>query len=145
MAIDVRALIGERGGAPIDAPAPGRYMTLGLLTSDELARLGLDEPHDWTLAADEIRHIIGRHGDQDREARMGQIAVSTDDLAVLPRALLAGEWREEGDTDTGMPAILHEYEQDGVRYLMVWEVRRRRRMVTLKSMRKRPAPGALRP
>ena len=145
--------LGSRNGAPISGPVEVQpYQTLGLLTTAELSRLrehpnvaGLDGPFDWTLAADEVRHIMRRHGDAKREAAMGQIAITAADFEVAGRALRAGGWIPDGQTDVGVPAIAHTFEEGGERYHLIWEIRTGRRMVVLKSMRKRPAPEAVRP
>lgn len=139
--------LGVRNGAPIEVAHVEPYQTLGLLTSDEMKRAGVEGLYDWALAADDVRHALRRHGDPATEARLGQVAVTTDDFGLAPIALRDGQWHLDGQTDIGRPAIVNEYTnpQTGVRYLMVWEVRSGRRMIVLKSMRKWPAPGAPRP
>jgi hypothetical protein len=140
--------LGVRNDAPIPGPVIVQpYQTLGLLTRDETQRAGVEGLWDWALAAEDIRHVWRRHGDPAREARLGQLAVTADDFSVVPQALLYGQWRPDGATDIGRPAILHDYTdaESGVRYVIVWEVRSGRRMIVLKSMRKWPAPGAERP
>ena len=123
------------------------YQTLGLLTSDEMRRAGVEGLYDWALAADDVRHAFRRHGDPATEARLGQLAVTADDFRLAAIALRDGQWRLDGTTDIGRPAIVLEYShpQSGIRYVMVWEVRAGRKMIVLKSMRKSPAPGAPRP
>ncbi|UBQ05904.1 hypothetical protein LCC91_01905 [Tepidimonas taiwanensis] len=123
------------------------YQTLGLLTSDEMRRAGVEGLYDWALAADDVRHAFRRHGDPATEARLGQLAVTADDFRLAAIALRDGQWRLDGTTDIGRPAIVLEYTdpQSGIRYVMVWEVRTGRKMIVLKSMRKWPAPGAPRP
>ena len=142
--IFAESALGVRNGAKAAPPAQ-QYQTLGLLTSDDLARAGIEGLYDWALSADEVRHVFRRHGDAQREESMGQIAVTADDYAKVTQALLDGQWKIDGRTDVGMPAITHDYIDGGVRYVFVWEVRTGRRMVVLKTMRKWPAPKAERP
>jgi len=136
-----------RGGQPVEGAHVEPYQTLGLLTSDEMMRAGVEGLYDWALAADDVRHTFRRHGDPATEARLGQLAVTADDFRLAAIALRDGQWRPDGTTDIGRPAIALEYThpQTRVRYLMVWEVRAGRKMIVLKSMRKWPAPGAPRP
>jgi hypothetical protein len=139
--------IGMRNGAPVTGAIVQQYQTLGLLTSDEMKRAGVEGLYDWTLAADDVRHAWQRHGDAATEARLGQLPVTAEDFRLAPVALRDGQWHLDGQTDLGLPAIMNEYTdpKTGVRYLMVWEVRSGRKMIVLKSMRKWPAPGAERP
>lgn len=124
------------------------YRTLGLLTQTEAERIaaitGVDvqrELYDWAVAANELRHIERRHGPAGIDAGMGQIAFTPDDYRLLPQAILGGDIETAGTTGNGAPAIAVLHQVDGVRYLWVFELRKGRRMVSLKSARKWPAPA----
>lgn len=131
-------------GKPVDP-----YRTMGLLTQAEAEAIagmtGVDavrrELYDWAVAADEVRHIERRHGADGIDAGMGQIAVTPEDYRLLPQAILDGGIEAAGTTDNGSPAIAVRHQADGVRYLWVFELRKGRRMVSLKSARKWPAPA----
>ena len=53
--------------------------------------------------------LFGRHGDPATEARLGQLAVTADDFRLAAIALRDGQWRLDGTTDIGRPAIVLEY------------------------------------
>ncbi|MCR6495156.1 hypothetical protein LJB71_02110 [Thermomonas sp. S9] len=135
--------------AVLEGRAAEPYRTMGLLTSAEAesiaAMTGVEalgrDLYDWAVAADEVRHIERRHGADGIDAGMGQVAVTSADYRLLPRAILDGAIEPMGTTDNGSPAIAVRHQVDGVRYLWVFEVRRGRRMVSLKSARKWPAPA----
>ncbi len=125
------------------------YRTMGLLTTAEAetiaAMTGVEairrEMYDWAIAADEVRHVERRHGADGIDAGMGQLPVSVTDYALLPRAILDGRLEAAGTTGNGSPAVSLHYQTDEARYLFVFEIRKGRRMVSLKSARKWPAPA----
>lgn len=141
--------LGQRNGAPIDAGPLPPYQTLGLLTEAEAARIaeltGVEaverELYDWTVPADEIRHVERRHGAAGIDAGMGQLPMSAQDYTLLPRAIREGHFEAEGTTENGAPAIALHFTHAGERYLWIFEVRKGRRMLAMKSARKWPAPA----
>ncbi|WP_119352929.1 phage minor head protein [Azohydromonas sediminis] len=130
------------------------YRTMGLLTQDEarqIARLtGVEavakELYDWAIERSSPLHIRDKHGDDAAEALRGQTAVTVDDYALLPQ-IIAGAARLDygGLSDIGRPVVLVVKTVEGVEYEAAFEVLPRRRMLALKSMRKRGRPPILRP
>jgi len=147
--------LGVRGGARIEGARVDPYQTLGLLTSAEaeiVARLtGIDatraELYDWTIDQYAPRHILNAHGDAATEAARGQRVPTAADYARITAVIAAPDrtWTDDGAT------VLQEKTfaaADGgeERMVLVWEALKKRRMLTLISMRiYRRNPRAQRP
>ena len=119
------------------------YQTLGLLTRQQSERIktpGGPETQGFDFALDRSAplHIFNQHGNVKAEARRGQRAVVAADYARLPEILNTPDvMRLDGQE------ILYEKIFGNERYVLVFDVIKKRRMVRLKSMRiiirKRPA------
>jgi hypothetical protein len=147
--------LGVRNGAPIEGARAEPYLTLGLLTgaeADTVARLtGIEalgrELYDWTVGQYAPRHILKEHGDASTEAARGQRVPTAEDYARIPAIIAAPDriWTDDGSS------VLMEKKfatADGgeERMLLVWEPLKKRRMLTLRSVRiYRRNPRAQRP
>ena len=136
--------VGERNGAPITGPViQGPYRTLGMLTSQQQRwfgeRLGEDlGGFDFTVSTRAVEHVIREHGDPEREARRGQIALRPVDFPQLLDVLSDPDDVQPGDEGN---IILIKRVGDG-RLSVVLRRLAGRRMLTLVTMWKqgRQAP-----
>ncbi|SFF27430.1 hypothetical protein SAMN04488120_101326 [Fontimonas thermophila] len=129
------------------------YRTMGLLTQAEAEAIagmtGVEalrrELYDWTVGQYAPLHVRTEHGDEATESARGQRAVTAADYARLPSVILEPDrrWVEDG----GATLLLDKwFEDEGERVVAAFAVQKKRRMVTLKSMRIiRRAPRAQRP
>lgn len=118
--------------------------TLGLLTADDVARLAtagltLDAGFDWAMDRSSVLHIFKRHGSDDVERLQGRRGVTADDYAHLPQIL--NTYGHDGqleistnETGTGHSAVVITSRVDGQRVQTVWELRKKNRRLTLKTM-----------
>lgn len=121
-------------------PAVEPFLTLGRLTSrqvNEVARLGIDAAgYDFNFEASGIAHILKEHSDLTRERLRGQRPVTPLDLALLPQ-LLDQPFTIEPGVPTRNPntrAVMFHIDRPGERWNAVFEVRRGRRMLALKTL-----------
>lgn len=126
------------GGGVEGALPPVR--TLGRLHSAQAQAVsdatGIDASgFDFTLAEDEIRHIMRRHGDDAAEALLGQRAVTAEDYARLPELLRIAQPVAAETSRTGRPVFTFTARIGGQRYEAVFEVRSGRKTLTLLSYR----------
>lgn len=133
-----RVLRGE--GTQVD-----RYRTLGLLTDTDVRQVQTihDQDtslYDFTLDASAVTHVNSTHGNQNVEAPRGQRAVTAEDYSVLGQLLNDGEPFEDAGTarGTGLPLVRRSFVFNGERYIAVFELRRKRRMLTLQTFYIRP-------
>lgn len=129
------------------------YRTMGILTQAEAEAIagmtGAEavrrEVYDWTVGQYAPLHVRSEHGDDATESARGQRAVTDADYARLPAVILEPDrrWVEDG----GATLLLEKlFEDEGERVVAAFAVQKKRRMVTLKSMRIiRRAPRAQRP
>lgn len=81
-------------------------------------------------------HIQGEHGDVGSEAPRGQVAVSAADYGLLPQILNAPDVIEpDGSSDVGRSVIRIIKTIAGRRYTAVFELRTKRKMLALQSLR----------
>ncbi|MEL7098281.1 MAG: phage minor head protein [Pseudomonadota bacterium] len=131
-----------------DAVQSGRdaqeLRTLGRITAAQRERLSamLDpdtRAYQYVLDQNGIRHIFANHGDARREAARGQLAISTEDIGLIPRILQSFDRAvQETDTRSMRPGIQLSAVVDGARYWLVLELGgKRRQHVKVKTMWKR--------
>jgi hypothetical protein len=147
--------LGMRGGQPIDGAIVQPYQTLGMLTSAEAETVAgltgaesvLRELYDWTIGQYAPRHILKEHGDAPTEAARGQRAPTAEDYARIPEIISAPDriWTDDGETVL-MEKRFTAADGSEERVVLVWDVLKKRRMLTLTSMRiYRRSPRAQRP
>ena len=128
---------GERNGAPITGPViQATYRTLGMLASGQQKRfgdlLGADlGGHDFTVSSPAIVHVFTKHGDPDREATLGQIAIRPADFPQLLELLQAPD---DAANDRGV-LLLEKTFPDG-RLVAAFRRIKNSRMLTLATLRK---------
>lgn len=84
------------------------------------------------------RHTLRRHGDAATEARRGQLAVTSDDLALMPQLLCEFDAVEPVDpTKQGTPQARFHKRLGTVEYEVFAEVRRTAKQIAFKTMLKR--------
>lgn len=90
-----------------------------------------------------VRHMIRRHGNPETEAKRGQIAVTVEDMALLPLIVSQYDSVEKGNDEPGkLPTIVYK-KRIGACYYFVEEIRSGRRKLAAKTIRKtQPAPSA---
>jgi hypothetical protein len=147
--------LGVRGGQPVEGAHVEPYQTLGLLTSAEAETVaGLTgaesvrrELYDWTIGQYAPRHILKEHGDASTEAARGQRAPTAEDYARIQEIISAPDriWTDDGETVL-MEKRFTTADGSEERVVLVWGVLKKRRMLTLTSMRiYRRSPRAQRP
>ncbi|WP_044008397.1 phage minor head protein [Leisingera methylohalidivorans] len=114
--------------------------TMGRLTLAHRQRvkelLGNDlENFHFTLDAPAVRHILSGHGAAS-EALRGQIPISAETYALLPRILNQPDAIEEaGQTRAGLPVVRLTRRIGAVTYTVALEIRgKKRRMLAVQSM-----------
>lgn len=129
-----------RGEAQTQLPA---YRTLGLLTkgdADQVRELKDLQVagYDYALDVSAVRHVEKNHG-SEKERTRGQLPVSAEDYAMLPRLLNEGGPLQDAGKSrtTNAPLVLRELAVDGIVYVAVFEVRKGRRMLVLQTFYKR--------
>lgn len=122
----------------LETSEPGR--TLGMLRGDQVNAVGrwrdLDvSGFDFSLTADEVRHVRRNHGDLATELRRGQRRIAPEDFAMLPRVLEEGSTPRFVGMSRGRDRPIFEIvlEIDGETYVTRWEYWRRRRSMSLLS------------
>jgi len=147
--------LGVRNGQPIEGVHVEPYQTLGLLTRAEAETVaGLtgvesvrSELYDWTIGQYAPRHILKEHGDAPTEAARGQRAPIAEDYARIPEIISAPDriWTDDGGTVL-MEKRFTAADGSEERVVLVWDALKKRRMLTLTSMRiYRRRPRAQRP
>jgi hypothetical protein len=119
------------------------YQTMGLLTSDEAAQIadltGVEavgkELYDWTLDRSGLMHVDKQHGDIEAEDdHYQQRPVTSADFSHLPQIIREGKMVGAGrGKKTGMPQVRFDLEKAGEKMTALFEVRRDRRMLALKT------------
>jgi len=148
-------VLGVRNGQPIEGAHVEPYQTLGLLTRAEAQTVAgltktasvLRELYDWTIGRYALRHILKEHGDAPAEAARGQRAPTAEDYARIPKIISAPDriWTDDGETVL-MEKRFTTADGSEERVVLVWNVLKKRRMLTLTSMRiYRRSPRAQRP
>lgn len=129
-------------------PDPKPYRTLGLLTSNDVARVDdllksgeTVAGYDYALDASGIRHVQDGHGNALVEALRGQRAVTAEDYARLPELLNAPDSMVYAGLSkrAKRPLIKAIKLIDGVEYVVIFEVRTGRKMLTLETYYQRHA------
>lgn len=134
----VKAALTGGSAAPADA-----YKTLGRLTSVQVQAVqsaGFDVAgFDFNLEQDGIRHVASGHFDAIAETARGQSAVTVEDVANLARHLDFALAMEAGDVQKGQaqPSIVMKIIVGDQIWTAVFEIRRRRKMLVLKTMFKK--------
>lgn len=111
---------------------------------DIQSNTGIDvEGYVHVLDESSVRHMFRRHGDPVVEAKRGQVAITLEDMALLPVIVSQYDSVERGKEEPGkLPTIVFK-KLIGDWYYFVEEVRSRRRKLAAKTIRKtRPAPSA---
>ncbi len=89
------------------------------------------------------RHTLRHHGDIAAEAKRGQIAVTEDDLVLMPQLLCEFDTVESADvTKQGTPQARFRKRIGAVDYEVFVEVRRAAKQIAFKTMLKRRAKEA---
>lgn len=128
-------------------PELDRYRGLGLLTSRHVTEVteasGTDvRGYDYVLDVSSIRHTFKEHGPGMGEEMRGQIALEPSDFALIAQILVNPDQLEPGGrSDIGRPIVRFTKRIGGVVYHVSFEVLGKRKMLLLKSMWKRRAPG----
>ncbi len=130
----VERVLAKQSGAVTNGPVIQPYRTFGRLASrdvQKLRSLGIEsEGYDYTISEYAIRHIFSKHGDQKVEGPRGQRAVVPSDYARLALMLNnPASFRIDG------AQVLIEGLFGNERYVAIFEARRKRRMLSLVSMR----------
>lgn len=115
------------------------YQTMGLLTSKDIVALkkhtGIEVVgFDFALDSSAVRHTFDHHGDNKTEAKRGQRAVLANDYSYIPELLSAPDnIVYVGDTDNSQPLMRYQKRINGELYQAVFGVRRKRKMLSLKT------------
>ncbi|PQV56399.1 phage Mu protein F like protein [Defluviimonas denitrificans] len=134
----VKATLTGGSAAPADA-----YKTLGRLTSahvEAVRSAGFDVAgFDFNLEQDAIRHVASGHFDAISETARGQSAVTVEDFANLASHLDFVTAIEAGDVQKGQarPSVVMKIRVGNQTWTVVFEIRRRRKMLVLKTMFKK--------
>ncbi|MHB8921669.1 MAG: PBECR3 domain-containing polyvalent protein [Halothiobacillus sp.] len=78
-----------------------------------------------------VKHVQGKHGNASNELSRGQQAVSAADYARLPELLNDSDSIEDAGKSwrTGQPLVRYSKAMDGADWVVVFEVRKGRRML----------------
>lgn len=134
----VREAQTQEARARIEAQEP--LHTLGLLTTAQARQYREGAERDVSLFnvvldADAIRHVFLKHGDEDFEARRGQVAVTDRDFALLPMILQSPDSMEWSDAEGLQTRALTLTKVIGPRrYVAVFNLRPRRKRLALVTM-----------
>lgn len=115
------------------------YQTLGLATQADIQQISklkdLDvDGYDFALDASAVKHIQSHHGDGGSELLRGQRAVTANDYEALPSIVNAPDAIDDAGTDkAGAQLVRYQKQVDDDRYSAVFEVRKKRKMLVLKS------------
>ena len=117
------------------------YRTVGLLTANDVTKIaslkgGLDVSlYDYALDKASIEHVLNKHGNAAIEAQRGQRAVVSSDYKLIPEILNHPDSVKYGGLSAiGRPTFLYQKDIDGELYTVVFEVRKRRKMLALQTM-----------
>ncbi len=115
------------------------YRTLGLVTTDAARAIrGVTGSNvsgfDFTVDPNSVAHIEEAHGGASSEAARGQRAVTSGDYAGLPMMIENGEIHPTTGSSVGHPQIIIRGTIRGARATSYWEIRSRRKMLTLQSL-----------
>lgn len=107
-----------------------------------LAKTGVDVAgYKRTLDSSAVKHILKEHGDAEKEAPRGQVAITKEDFASLADTLRNADAVEPGKkTAQGLETIRYYKDGDGTTYI-VEEVRTGRGKLVPKTMRKHKQAG----
>lgn len=112
------------------------YRTLGLLTEADARQVGeftgvVVAGFDYALDASSVRHVRRQHGGESERDR-GRRPVTGKDYALLPKLVNRGERQQLTETSANGSALVRMvYTKHGETYVAVFEVRRKRKMLTL--------------
>lgn len=94
------------------------------------------------IRASELRHMLKVHGDPEREARRGQLAITAYDLRRIPQIIAAADRVSFKPAAGGMPGSLtHEATIEGVRYFYVERIGGKSGQVAGMTLYKRKVEG----
>ncbi len=116
-----------------------RYRTLGLVTTNQSALIrqitGVDvSDFDFTLDPTGVEHVNIEHGPLQQEIARGQIAVTPTDYEVLPYIIDTGKIQPVGNSRIGRHQIKIIGRINDSVITTYWEVRARRKMLTLQTL-----------
>lgn len=140
---DARRYAQNVWGDQSDQLQPGR--TLGQLTSDQMQAIGdAAKGFDFSLSPSEVGHVRNEHGDDAKERRQGQRAVTPDDFALLPQVLNVGSAPHYAGVSDGHKLPVYEIATriGGEEFVTRWEVWSKRRTMTLLSFFIRVGKGS---
>ncbi len=87
-----------------------------------------------------IVHTHNKHGQESKELRRGEIAVTKDDYLLIPNILENPDVIYHGEkSNIGTDLVKYEKEINGICYFYVEEVRMKRRSLAMKTLYKRKA------
>jgi len=116
------------------------YRTLGLLTREDIRQIEEQakravDGFDFALDPFAVRHIREKHGNDRTERTRGQRAITVGDYALLPLLLNdAGTWHFAGRAKKTRNVLVRKVvERDGMRYTVVFEIRKKRKMLALET------------
>jgi leucyl-tRNA synthetase len=124
-----------------------RYVTYALVGEEEAKRLkeatGLDVAGCCRFIDDQaVQHILNEHGDPEVEEPRGQMAVTAEDIALIPWVVTQPDHvRHAGKTRRHLDGILYEKRINGF-LCCVEEVREGAGLLAVKTLYKRKATGA---
>ena len=119
-------------------------LVLGMVTDDALAMLqreGVPVESGYRHTADmyAVRHALSRHGDEQVEAKQGQLPLSDADIAAIPEAIAAPDaWILGAKTPRGQDIVGNLKRLPDGTVLYLEEVRSGRKALAMTSMRKYP-------
>ena len=113
--------------------------TMGLVPKAQIERLrtltGVDVTgFDFALDAPAIRHVFNKHGNAASEARRGQRGITVDDFALLLQMLDDPEVVIRLPPKGATQQVQIEQVIDGQRHIAVFELRTKRRRLSLATM-----------
>jgi Phage Mu protein F like protein len=126
-----------------DALQPGR--TLGLLTDNQAQAIGDKvKGFDFSLSPTELGHVRDEHGNDAKERRQGQRAVTPQDFARLPQLLNVGSQPRHVGVSDGHKMPVYEISAvfGGDEFVTRWAMWSRRRTMTLLTFFVRTGKGS---
>lgn len=127
--------------ASLDGRDVAPYRTMGLLTETGVQAVNsLDEKlkvsgFDYALDKASVEHVFKKHGNSAVEAKQGQRAVIATDYALIPTIINTPDSVQYGGLSAiGSSVFRYKKDIDGELYTVVFETRKRRKMLVLQTM-----------
>lgn len=133
-----RALIDRRFVAdplPLREVSPAEARAIRELTGEDV----VGGRHEINVS--DLRHVINSHGNAEIERKRGQIAVTADDLKLIPEILDSYDNIRKGSEQGGQKSVVYEKRVNGTIYY-IERVLRKGKVLAGKTMWKKPSAGA---